>query len=133
MLSAGPAFALEGRTANFSAGHNIVVVDTVKVRSGPSATQIGTQQAGAAGVLVGSPVNANGYTWWQVNYATGVDGWTAEDFMQSPTVAMQKPQAVAGKVAGVSTVSADIARQEAINALLAQLAALTAQLQKLSH
>jgi hypothetical protein len=30
-----------------------------------------TQPAGALGTIIGGPTNANGYTWWNINFDTG--------------------------------------------------------------
>lgn len=81
LTAALPAFA-QTRTANFGPGDTVFVVLKVNVRSAPNGEIAGTQGAGARGVLTGSPVVAGGYTWWNVNYDTGMDGWSAEDFMQ---------------------------------------------------
>jgi len=85
----GAQIALAQSTANFTRGDSIVVVTTVNVRSGPNGSLIGKEKAGSQGILVGGPKLGGGYTWWEVKYANGMDGWTAEDFMQSSTVSIQ--------------------------------------------
>lgn len=49
----------------------------MKVRSNPatSALIFGKQYAGSAGLIVDGPKLASGYTWWQINFDTGADGW----------------------------------------------------------
>ncbi|OFZ74088.1 MAG: hypothetical protein A3K03_10040, partial [Bdellovibrionales bacterium RIFOXYD1_FULL_44_7] len=36
---------------------------------------------GALGTVIGGPTNAGGYNWWNINYDTGADGWSAEDYL----------------------------------------------------
>jgi hypothetical protein len=76
--------AAQTKTANFSQGDRVMVVTKVNVRSNPNGSIVGKQTAGAFGTLVGGPSNANGYTWWNIKYDTGVSGWSAEDFLQKP-------------------------------------------------
>jgi hypothetical protein len=87
-VGASLAFAQVTSTANFSRGDKVVVVTKVNVRSKPIGIIAGKQLAGAAGTLMGGPANANDYTWWKIDYNDGVDGWTAEDFLQQATAAM---------------------------------------------
>ncbi|MFZ2522871.1 MAG: right-handed parallel beta-helix repeat-containing protein, partial [Minisyncoccia bacterium] len=67
----------------FTIGQRIQTSATLNVRSQASltATVIGTQPYGAAGTITGGPVNQGTFNWWNVNYDTGVDGWSVEDFM----------------------------------------------------
>jgi hypothetical protein len=44
-------------------------------------TFLGSQPNGALGTVIGGPVLANGIWWWNVNYDTGVDGWSQEQFL----------------------------------------------------
>ncbi len=113
------------RTANFESGSRIVVSDTVKVRASAAGEIAGSQARGSFGVLKGAPVVTNGYTWWNVDYDTGADGWSAEDYMQASTVALVP---IPGKVAGVSISHDELIAQltAQVQALIAQLAALTA-------
>jgi hypothetical protein len=32
-------------------------------------------------MVIGGPTVANGYTWWNINYDTGVDGWSVQDYL----------------------------------------------------
>jgi uncharacterized protein YgiM (DUF1202 family) len=130
LMSASFASAEVTSTANFSRGNTIVITDTINVRSGPNGSVIGTQQRGAKGTLVGGPINGGGYTWWNVNYTNGVDGWSAEDFMQQATVALV-PTTPAGNSQVAAVVTAAPSSETAIQELLAQAQALLAQLQVL--
>jgi hypothetical protein len=57
-----------------------------KVRVTPDGTLLGTQPAGTLGTISGGPISAGGITWFQVNYDTGMDGWTP-DGMLMPSIA----------------------------------------------
>jgi beta-glucanase (GH16 family) len=71
-----------------------VVGDRIQVSSGPlnvratantTGTSLGTQATGALGSVIGGPVAQGGYSWWNINFDTGVDGWSAEDFLTKYT------------------------------------------------
>jgi len=59
----------------------------LNVRSTPStgSTILGTQATGALGTIVGGPTYADGFHWWNVNYDSGADGWSVEDFLVKVT------------------------------------------------
>jgi hypothetical protein len=59
---------------------SVRTLSEVNVRSlgSLSGTVVGTQLLGALGSIVSGPVCADGYVWWNINYATGADGWSAE-------------------------------------------------------
>lgn len=71
-------------SATFVVGSRVQVAPTtsvVNVRATPSVggVLLGTQAAGLLGTVIGGPTSADGYTWWQINYDTGADGWSAEE------------------------------------------------------
>ena len=70
-------------SSKFQIGGNITTTSALNVRSSPatSGALLGTQPAGASGNVIGGPVQANGYWWWQVDYATGSDGWSVENWL----------------------------------------------------
>jgi hypothetical protein len=118
-----PALAQTTRSANFSIGDTAIVAVKVNVRSSPNGAIVGKQVAGATGTLIGGPVNKAGYTWWKINYTTGVDGWTAEDFIQNTSVSVSTS---ASPVAQTSTTDQKLSDLRAqLNALLAQINALS--------
>jgi hypothetical protein len=43
-----------------------------------SGTLVGVQPAGAAGTVVDTAVEADGLTWWKIDYDSGPDGWSGE-------------------------------------------------------
>lgn len=42
---------------------------------------LGTQPTGAKGVVIGGPVSAGGYSWWNIHYYSGVRGWSAGKYL----------------------------------------------------
>lgn len=62
-------------------GANIQTTDYVNVRTSASltASTLGVQPINATGVITAGPVT--GHTWWNVNYASGPDGWSVQDWM----------------------------------------------------
>lgn len=61
-------------------GKRVKTTSNVNVRQTASSrgTIVGRQSSGAAGTILAGPINQNSYTWWNVNYDSGVDGWTAD-------------------------------------------------------
>jgi hypothetical protein len=82
LLLAPPTWAQTG----FEIGARVTVINTkkLKVRSAPnSASTIGTQPGGATGTIVGGTgALVGGLHWWQINYDTGVDGYSPQEFLQ---------------------------------------------------
>ncbi len=70
-------------TATLNIGDTIHTTAKVNVRSTPTTKgkPLGTQKAGAIGVIVGGPQQASGYTWWSVDFSSGIDGWVAQDYL----------------------------------------------------
>jgi hypothetical protein len=74
---------IETGTGQFST-QVIVPVANVRANASASATVLGTQASGAMGAIVGGPVTADGYTWYQVDFNAGADGWTVSSNIQVP-------------------------------------------------
>jgi hypothetical protein len=66
----------------FSIGNPIQTTATLNVRSfgGSSGALLGTQPAGVLGTIIAGPSVSNNNFWWQIDYDTGVDGWSVETF-----------------------------------------------------
>lgn len=95
-----------------------VTIGPVNVRNKPSTKGtriVGTQPTNALGTVIGGPTNANKYIWWNINYDTGVDGWTVEPYLEksigllpditAPLVVLMSPLSGA-TVSGVTIISA---------------------------
>ena len=74
-------------TAAFGIGDRMVTTANLNVRASASAngTLLGNQSQGSLGTLVGGPTIADGYIWWNINYDTGVDGWSVQDYIAKTT------------------------------------------------
>src|SRR5205823_6099008 len=63
-------------------GDRVQANGTVNVRQTPAGTLLGSQASGSLGVTIGGPtvasLNGTSYTWWNVNFDSGTDGWVAD-------------------------------------------------------
>jgi len=86
-------------STKFTRNERVQTTSNLNVRASAAlaSTFLGTEASGALGTVVGGPVNANGYNWWNINYDNGTSGWSIEDYLQ------QAPQIVT-----VSTADATI-------------------------
>jgi chitodextrinase len=84
-LTQPPAMAI-------TVGSRVVVTSNLNIRSTPSASgpKLGTQKVGAQGTVIGGPTSASGYTWWQVDFDSGVDGWGVSSGL-APAAATTSP------------------------------------------
>jgi hypothetical protein len=57
---------------------------SLNVRSTPNGSVVGQQPDSSLGTIIGGPVFADGFWWWQVDFDTGVDGWVVQDFLGVP-------------------------------------------------
>src|SRR3989344_9683490 len=73
------------------ASTKFAIGDRVYVSSGPlnvrkqprtNSAKLGTQPTGAQGAVVGGPIFRSNYWWWKINYDTGADGWSIENFLE---------------------------------------------------
>lgn len=78
-ISVTPAFA-----------DSFFVGDRVSVTAGPLNVRMsasiydapyGTQKEGNRGVIFQGPVEKDGYTWWFIDYDSGVDGWSVQNYL----------------------------------------------------
>lgn len=76
-------------STRFMVGDRVQVINAgaenpLNVRSSPEipanrdANKLGGHYAGDTGSVVSGPQSANGYCWWNINYDTAPDGWSAE-------------------------------------------------------
>lgn len=70
-------------STGLATGARIKTTDYLNVRTSASltASTLGAQPINTQGTIVGGPTTANGYTWWNVNYDSGPDGWSVQDWM----------------------------------------------------
>lgn len=68
-------------STKFQIGDTVKTQGQLNVRDNPAGTEIGSQKNGE-GIIVGGPVYAADYWWWQVDYTTGVDGWSVENWLR---------------------------------------------------
>jgi chitodextrinase len=81
------SFASTAPSTKFVIGDRVQTTSNLNVRATPSTsgTLLGTQATGTLGVVIGGPTNANGYNWWNINYDTGADGWSIENYLVKST------------------------------------------------
>ncbi len=78
---------LSGTGGAFDSGDSPVGSETVspngsKVLASPGGKQIGTQPAGAKGVVAKGPEYVDGERYWYVDFESGPDGWVAESSLR---------------------------------------------------
>ncbi|MBU6951463.1 Ig domain-containing protein [Hahella sp. HN01] len=56
-----------------------------------SASSIGTQSVDSAGIIVEGPFDINGESWWNIDYESGVDGWTNASSLSATSLPQGKP------------------------------------------
>lgn len=68
----------------FRIGDWVQTMANLNVREGPGLgyTIIDTMSLGAVGQVVGGPVEADDFVWWNVSYNVGVRGWSAENWLE---------------------------------------------------
>jgi hypothetical protein len=69
--------------AAFAVGDRIQISNNTNVRTvgALTGTLLGTQSANTSGTIVGGSIgpDSNNITWWQIDYDSGVDGWSGQD------------------------------------------------------
>lgn len=66
----------------FNIGDRVkVTVDSLNVRPSPNKGKGGYQNADNMGTVIGGPVVAGEYTWWNIDFDSSPDGWAAEDWL----------------------------------------------------
>lgn len=75
------------QAATFNIGDTVEVTTNLNVRTNPGVSYPeisdndynGFAPAGTRGQIIGGPVSADSYTWWQVNFGPGLySGWSVE-------------------------------------------------------
>jgi len=80
----------------FRVGDWVQTTTNLNVREGPGLnyTIISTMALGTIGQIFGGPVEADGFVWWDVDYAVGVRGWSVENWLELYPVLDQPPTCV---------------------------------------
>src|SRR3989344_3904257 len=77
------------QTVQFSAG-DVVQVTTnglsVRGSAGLAMPYLGAQNYGVFGAVVEGPVRMDGYNWWHIDYRTGTDGWSVENYLSKTSL-----------------------------------------------
>ena len=68
-------------STKFVHGDAVKTQGRLNVRDFPAGNDIGSQKNGR-GVIVGGPVFAAGYWWWEVDYENDPDGWSVENWLR---------------------------------------------------
>jgi len=88
----------------FSIGDRVRATDVVNVRQSPQnpwlkgGILLGNQPTGSLGTIIGGAAMSDGHVWWNINWDTGPDGWSAQNYMQkvASTVSIRpRPRAAA--------------------------------------
>jgi hypothetical protein len=74
---------VQAQTVKFNVGDRVATTAKLNVRVTPNGRRVGSQNLGAQGTVVAGPQYVKGYYWYQINYDTGVDGWSVQDYLQS--------------------------------------------------
>ncbi len=108
----------------FQINDRVQATATINVRGIPSlaGTLLGTQPLGALGTVIGGPTYADGYFWWNINFDSGVDGWSVENYLTKytadttlPSVSITSPASGTYTTAGTITISASASDNIAVS------------------
>lgn len=82
--------------AKFAIGNLVRTTDNLRVRNTPTIYGIllTTQVSGAQGIVIGGPKQADGYTWWNIDYQYGLDGWSVETYLTKSSSYVSNPTPV---------------------------------------
>jgi len=69
----------------FGIGDWVQTTANLNVREGPGLNYsiVSIMPLGAIGQILGGPVEADGFVWWDVDYALGVRGWSADNWLET--------------------------------------------------
>lgn len=76
-----------GTPGPIAIGSRVVTTANTNVRaSAPKGAVLGTQASGTRGTVVGGPITSDSGTWWQVDYDSGLDGWSIGTYLAASVV-----------------------------------------------
>jgi uncharacterized protein YgiM (DUF1202 family) len=75
-------------TETFEQNQRVETTVDLSVRAGPSASdrRKTVVDEGSAGYIRDGPVDDGGYTWWKIGYNAGVEGWSAETYLEESPI-----------------------------------------------
>jgi len=78
---------------NFSTGSRVKTTADLNIRNKPSKSGklLCTQPTGSLGTITSGPNISSGYTWWNVNYDVGCDGWSIQSYLTLVAVVTVAP------------------------------------------
>jgi len=74
----GTIESLGDTDAIINGGKVKVNFNQVNVRKTANGSILGRQNYGKYGTVISGPVTRGGYTWWNINFNSGIDGWVAD-------------------------------------------------------
>ena len=73
---------LNAPSTKFQLGDTVQATDYLNVRTGPNGVPLGVQSPGIKARVANGPVwSIVGRWWWNLDYESGTDGWSAEDWL----------------------------------------------------
>lgn len=80
-------------TITFALGDEIITTSNLNTRGTPSiqGESLGTAKINSQGVVIDGPISENLYLWWKVRYDSGLNGWSAGNWLTMPTIANLTP------------------------------------------
>ncbi len=66
----------------FVIGDRVITTANLNVYATPSTsgTILGQEPLGYYGTVIGGPISANNFVWWNIDYDNGADGWSIQDY-----------------------------------------------------
>ncbi len=80
-------------STNFSIGEKVEATSNLNVRTTAkvASTLLGVQNIGGRGEVIDGPVYADGFHWWNINYDSGPDGWSVENYLRKYNIQTTSP------------------------------------------
>ncbi len=80
-----PSPIVPSLSTKFVTGQRVQTTASLGVRAiaSVSGTLLGTESIGSLGTIISGGTSADGFFWWNVNYDSGINGYSAEDFLQT--------------------------------------------------
>jgi len=82
-LVAAAALLISARAATIQIGSTVTLSAKFRLMTADFKTAVDMQSAGMTGVVVGGPVRSGSRIWWQVDFASGPDGWVVQDLLSA--------------------------------------------------